>query len=124
MNLDVLYQFNENYAPYAGVSMTSLLTSHPQEKIRIFILGEDLLPDSIARFEKMAASYGCEVRFISTRLLIEEMKRMGIPLYRGSYAASMRLLWLICLMTAWTVCSIWMPIPLYPSTSQNFFSLT
>lgn len=91
MNLDVLYQFNENYAPYAGVSMTSLLTSHPQEKIRIFILGEDLLPDSIARFEKMAASYGCEVRFISTRLLIEEMKRMGIPLYRGSYAASMRL---------------------------------
>lgn len=91
MNLDVLYQFNEKYAPYAGVSMTSLLENNRQETIRIFILGEDLLPDSIARFEKMSAHYGCELCFIPVDPLIEKMKRMGIPLYRGSYAANMRL---------------------------------
>lgn len=92
MNLDVLYQFNEKYAPYAGVSMTSLLENNKQmEKIRIFILGENLSPDSITRFERMADTYGCEICFISIDDMIEQMKRMGLSSYRGSYAANMRL---------------------------------
>lgn len=92
MNLDVLYQFNGNYAPYAGISMTSLLENNKQmEHIRIFILGENLSSDSIARFRRMADAYGCELCFISIDAMIDKMKRMGLPPYRGSYAANMRL---------------------------------
>ena len=49
MKLDVLYQFNEKYAPYAGASIASLLENNKHmDQIRIFILGEELSQFSCA----------------------------------------------------------------------------
>ncbi len=92
MKLDVLYQFDEKYAPHAGVSMTSLLMNNRHfDRIRIFILGEGLTEESERRFRTMAAEYGAKLLFINTDSLIVLMKQMNMPRYRGSYAANMRL---------------------------------
>ena len=92
MQLNVLYQFNEKYAPYAGASMTSLLENNKHiEKIRIFILGEDLSAFSMDRFRTLSAKYGSFLNFVNTESLIALMKEMHMPSYRGSYAANMRL---------------------------------
>ena len=54
MRMDILYQFNEKYAPYAGASITSLFINNSQaEEIVVWILGEELSADSISRLERL-----------------------------------------------------------------------
>ena len=98
MKLDVLYQFNEKYAPYAGASITSLFENNRHaDRIRVFILGENLSPESEAKLRSLAAGYHRCLCFIDTRELVFRMKQMNMPKYRGSYAANMRLFlsWLL-----------------------------
>ncbi len=92
MRLNVLYQFNEKYAPFAGVSVTSLFENNKgMEEITVFVLGEGLSEDSRRKFKELSAAYGRRVIFKDTSGLIEDMKAWGIPSYRGSCAANMRL---------------------------------
>ncbi len=92
MTIDILYQFNEKYAPYAGASLTSLFENNKHfKRIGVFILGEMLSPQSKARFRELAAKYGRLLTFIETDSLISLMRKMNMPTYRGSYAANMRL---------------------------------
>lgn len=90
--MDVLYQFNEKYAPYAGTSMTSLLENNKHfQEIKVFILGEGLQQDSIKRLLATGKRYGRQIIFVDTTALIEKMQRINMPTYRGSYAANIRL---------------------------------
>lgn len=92
MKIDVLYQFNEKYAPYAGVSMTSLFENNRHfDAIRVFILGEELSQGSIERVLATGKRYGREIIFVDTTALIEKMQTLHMPAYRGSYAANIRL---------------------------------
>lgn len=92
MRIDVIYQFNEKYAPYAGVSITSLLENNKHmEAIRVFILGEEISEESILRFHLLEQRYERELVFIDTEEQISRMKALGMPAYRGSYAANLRL---------------------------------
>ncbi|NBH81465.1 glycosyltransferase family 8 protein [bacterium C-53] len=92
MKIDVLYQFNEKYAPYAGTSITSLFENNRHfVEIRVFILGENLLPDSVKRLEETGKRYNRQIVFVDTKLLIQKMQAAQMPSYRGSYAANMRL---------------------------------
>ena len=92
MNLNVLYQINDKYAPFAGASLTSLFENNKHlPSIRVYILGEKLTKQSEARFRALAARYGRQLTFVKTDPLVIMMKKMGMPTYRGSYAANMRL---------------------------------
>lgn len=92
MRLNVLYQFNEKYAPFAGASITSLFENNcHMDAVTVYILGEKLSDDSVKRFERLAETYGREIIFKETGILIERMKEWGIPAYRNSYAANIRL---------------------------------
>lgn len=92
MKIDVLYQFNEKYAPFAGTSIVSLFENNRHfDAIRIFILGEELSQDSIERLEETGRQYGREIVFVDTTALIEKMRALHMPTYRGSYAANIRL---------------------------------
>lgn len=92
MRIDVLYQFNEKYAPYAGTSITSLFENNGHfEMIRIFILGEELSQDSVERLRETGRKYGREIIFVDTTALIRKMQALHMPTYRGSYAANIRL---------------------------------
>ncbi len=92
MKIDVLYQFNEKYAPYAGTSITSLFESNRHfQTIRVFILGEELSPESVERLQATGERYGRQISFVDTTALIEKMQALHMPTYRGSYAANIRL---------------------------------
>lgn len=92
LKIDVLYQFNEKYAPYAGTSITSLFENNRHfDAIRVFILGEGLSDESENRLRQLAAKYGRTLSMVDTDDLLCMMKRMNMPTYRGSYAANMRL---------------------------------
>lgn len=92
MRIDVLYQFNEKYAPFAGTSIVSLFENNRHfDEIRIFILGEELSQDSVQRLRATGKRYGREIVFVDTAALIEKMRALHMPTYRGSYAANIRL---------------------------------
>lgn len=89
-SMDVVYQFNEKYAPYAGASITSVITNNKDYDIRFHILGEDLTKDSISKLKSLESPKITFV-FYNTYDKIEEMKQMGLPNYRNSYAANLRM---------------------------------
>ena len=92
MTLRVLYQFNEKYAPYAGVAITSVYENNKEvEDIIIYVLGEDLSEKSCEKLQNLTLQYGRKIVFKKTNNLIEKMKEWGLPSYRGSYAANIRL---------------------------------
>lgn len=92
MKLNILYQFNEDYAPYAGVSIFSLLENNKNaDEIDIYILGENLTENSLKRIRKLIRAYNRNVIFINGDEIISLLKELGIPEYRGSYATNMKM---------------------------------
>lgn len=92
MKLNVLYQFNEKYAAFAGVSITSLLENNKiMEEINIYILGEELADTSIKKLQSLASKYKCNIIFKEIGIIIQFMKECGMPSYRGAYSANLRL---------------------------------
>lgn len=90
--MNVLYQFNEKYAAYAGVSMTSFFENNTSvSDITVWVLGENLSVDSIDRFDRLSARYERPIKYIDAATLIEKIQAMGMPSYRGSYAANIRM---------------------------------
>lgn len=90
-NVNVLYQFNQKYAPFAGVSITSLFENNKEDKITVWLLGEDLSEDSVKKFDQIAKRYNQKIIIKEMSHIVENMKEWGIPPYRGSYAANLRL---------------------------------
>lgn len=95
LKLDVLYQFNNKYAPYAGTSMTSLFENNKHFKelnIYVFDDGQDPISDENAeKFKLLADTYGRNINILNTDSLITIMKKVGIPPYRGSYSTNMKM---------------------------------
>ena len=118
--MNILYQFNDKYAPYAGVSLTSLYENNKAAKeIRVWVVGEGLSDENIARLVATAARYDEDesasghlnrihdaagdrpdtnahkclrtITFVDSSALIDKMKALNMPTYRGSYAANVRL---------------------------------
>lgn len=92
MQLNVLYQFNEKYAPYAGISMVSLMENNKiMDEIDIYILGEDLGVQCQKKLIQQVQLYNRQIHFIDTEKIVEKIRQLGIPKYRGSYATNMKL---------------------------------
>jgi len=90
--LNVLYQFNEKYAPYAATSIVSLLDNNKSfEQIVIYILPEGVTKDSKNKIDYIVESYGRSVVYIETEQIITQMENVGIPKYRDSYAPNFKM---------------------------------
>lgn len=90
--MNILYQFNERYVPYAGVSIYSILQCNRHvPEIYFYIMGEDLSENAKIEIENMITAYGRKGIFIDTDFLVRRMRAIDMPTYRGSYAANMRL---------------------------------
>ncbi|MBR5361600.1 MAG: hypothetical protein IK123_11990, partial [Lachnospiraceae bacterium] len=91
--INVLYPFDNNYAPFAGISMTSLLENNRDAGcIRIYVLGFDLSDDNIERLRATAGKYNREIIFIDPKPVEEFIKTLDMPSYRGAVVAVARLL--------------------------------
>ena len=90
--INVIYQFNEKYVPYAGVSMTSLLINNRYEDaVNIYVLGEGLSNESVAMIRELVEGYDRKVYFPETFPLLERFRDMGMIPYRGAYSVYLRL---------------------------------
>lgn len=90
--MDILYQFNEKYAPYASVSIISLFINNKNRKITVHILGENLSESSMKKYKDIADEYNQNIVIYETEGVIQKLKEMGVPSYRGSYSANLRMM--------------------------------
>lgn len=92
MKLNILYQFNDAYAPYAGVSIFSLLENNKAaEEIDIYILEETLTEHNRKKLSELAHNYCRKIIFIDGKNIISFIQELGIPDYRGSYATNLKM---------------------------------
>jgi len=88
---NILYQFDERYAPIAAVSMTSLLENNKDLEIVIYALTENVTALSKGKIESIVEKYDKKIIFLETEFLVSQLERLGIPKYRGAYATNFKL---------------------------------
>ena len=90
--INVIYQFNEKYVPYAGVSITSLLANNEAASaVNIYVLGEGLSEESKDLLVQTVSKYGRNILFPETKELLERFREMGMIPYRGAYSVYLRM---------------------------------
>lgn len=89
--INVIYQFNERYAAYAGVSLTSLLINNTESTVNVIILADGIMDETRELFERTCGKYGAKVFFPETSELMKKFKDLGMIPYRGTYSVYLRL---------------------------------
>ncbi len=90
--MNILYQCNDKYAPFCGVSITSLFENNKNAaEISIFILGEEISTENKDKFQILAKNYNRSITFLGTADLVKKLADLGIPKYRNSYSANFKM---------------------------------
>ena len=92
MELNVLYQSDDFYAPQTGVSITSLLENNKDfEEITIFLLDDQIERHNLEKLQKVVDSYGRKLSIISTRKIKDKLIELDVIPYKGSYTTYLKL---------------------------------
>lgn len=92
-NLNVLYLSDDNYAPYLGVSILSLLKNNRCfDSIRVFIIDDNISSEN----KKMISDYekeydNCRIIYMDMTHGVKKLESMGMPKYRNSYTTYLKL---------------------------------
>ena len=94
MVMNILYCSDNNYAPYLGVSMVSVLENNKNaEKITFYIVSDNISDDNIYRLEKQVKIYGDtrNIVLVDGKEWVDRLEAMKMITYRGGHAANLRL---------------------------------
>lgn len=90
--MDILYQCNDKYAPYCGVSVTSLFENNKDaDNITVYILDDEISETNKEKFRILAKQYNRTIVFLETESIIKSIDSYGIPTYRGSHTANLKM---------------------------------
>lgn len=91
--VNILYASDDNYAPIAGVSMTSLFENNQGiEELRVWYIVDQVSQDNIDRLSRTADSYHRTITFLDAGQNLEIIKKLGAcAWFGGSYSAYSRL---------------------------------
>ncbi|MBQ8357381.1 MAG: glycosyltransferase family 8 protein [Clostridia bacterium] len=91
-SLSILYACDENYAPWAGISMCSLFENNKElPELTVYCVVDRVSEGSREKMATQAERYGRELIFVDAAAIIEQIKALHIPSYRGSYTTNFRL---------------------------------
>lgn len=91
-NLNVLYACDDNYAPYATVSICSLLENNKNfESVNIYVVLDKVSSDNVARMAEQIDLYHADFIPVDAAPIVEEIMELGLPQYRNSYGTNFRL---------------------------------
>lgn len=90
--LNILYQFDDKYAPYAGISMLSLFENNKNIKIlNVYCAAMDLSEKNKKLIIENAENYNRKIIFLDTTKTIEAMKEFNVSGWNGSLATWMKI---------------------------------
>ena len=92
--LNTIYQSDDNYAVVSAISIASLLENNQHlDEINIFYLGHNLKKSSVAKFNKLVASYSnATISFVDTKAYHDRFVELGVKSWRGLYITWYKLL--------------------------------
>ena len=90
MKLYILYGCDDAYAPYTGISITSLFENNPNDDITVYLAGLDISEENKERFETLSRQYGHPIVFLDTKRAREQIIDMKCGTWNGSLAAWLR----------------------------------
>lgn len=83
--LNVFYASSDAYAPFAGVSMTSLFMNNTDiESITVYVFPDDISEKNLARMRELADQYGRELVILDSSEKMKMFDSMELPTWRGS----------------------------------------
>ena len=86
IEINILYQTDNNYAPYTGISINSLLRRHEKYKsINIYIIDNGIDNINKEKICDTVKKYDRNVYYIDARELVKYIKMYNMPKYRGGY---------------------------------------
>lgn len=90
--LNVLYLTDNNYAVFAGVSITSMFKNNKSiEKFHVYIIDDDIANENKEKLLKLGEQYGHEIIFLDLTEGIRTLEKVGAPKYRNSYTTYLKL---------------------------------
>lgn len=90
--LNVMYLSDDNYAPFAGVSMTSLFVNNEKiSSINVYFIDDNLSAENKEKLELTAKKYGRNIFFLDISRGINKLIELGAPKYRNSYTTYLKL---------------------------------
>lgn len=90
--LNVLYQFDDNYAPYAGISMLSLFENNQNiESLNIYCAAMNVSEKNILLLQENSQKYNRKLIFLNTENAIEQIKAFSVKEWNGSLATWLKI---------------------------------
>lgn len=90
--INVLYQHDNNYAVFGGVSMLSLFENNKEaDHICVYFIDVGLSDEYKKQYRELAERYDRRVVFLDGTPYVKYLEEAGMPKYRGSYATYMKL---------------------------------
>ncbi len=94
MTFNILYCSDNNYAPYLGVSIASVLESNRDaEEIVFYVVSDRISEDNLNRLQKQVERYGDHRRLVLVdgQEWIDRLAEIHLLPYRGGLTANLRL---------------------------------
>lgn len=89
--LDILYACNDAYAPFTGISILSLLENNSGiQNIRFFVVLDHVSEYNQKLLAETVKEYGHQIVLIGAEKVNALLEKLGVPMYRGSYATHYR----------------------------------
>lgn len=90
-HLRLLYACDDNYAPYAGVSMTSLFENNRDaEAVTVYFAASDISRENREKFERLAWLYRREICFLDVRAAMRRIEERRLGAWNSSLATWLR----------------------------------
>lgn len=91
-HLDVMYLSDNNYAPFAGVSMMSLFQNNKSvDSFTVYVIDDGISAENKDRLINLANQYSHAVVFLNMERGIDILRHEGAPTYRRSYTTYLKL---------------------------------
>lgn len=92
MVLNAFLQPDDNYAPYAGVTVTSLFENNKHfDEINIYIVTTSMKQENRNKYQNLAERYNRKIFFVEASDIEQYLKDNNMPMYGGSYATYIKL---------------------------------
>lgn len=90
--LNILYQFDENYAPYAGISMLSLFCNNKDiDDLSVYCITMDVSDKNIEMLNLTAEKFNRKIIYLNSDRVVTNMKNINIKGWNGSLATWMKM---------------------------------
>lgn len=90
--LDILYQFDNNYAAFAGISMTTLLENNKDvEELTVYAAAVGVAEENVRKLEALFTQYSRKLIFLNTQNIYQRLEQLGAGGWNGSLATWMKM---------------------------------